>query len=214
MKLLSSLTLASILTSSLAFAQTTMCFKENHKSMSTIETTSLNGGECQNQKSVQDMKNDGWSVADINISNTSDGSNYIYIFKKEEKKLSSINEKALEEKILQRLETRKKEEQAAMKKEIKLRMSKNGKELYINKCQSCHGEKADEIYGPSRALSELNLYDFKTTIRDYGLGEYNRGQAFVMIPYANLMDNQDVKNVYSYIQSLKEKKDTQNKEEK
>ncbi|MGB6327667.1 MAG: cytochrome c [Halarcobacter sp.] len=212
MKLLPSLIFTSILTLSLAHAQTTMCFKENHKSISTIETTSLNGGECQNQKSVQDMKKEGWSVADIDISKTENGSNYIYIFKKEELVLSSVNEKALEEKILQRLEERKTLELATKKKEVKMRMSKDGKKLYINKCQSCHGENANEIYGTSRALTELNFFDFKTTLRDYGLGEYDRGQAFVMLPYANLMDSRDVKNVYSYINSLKPKenqKDTQ-----
>ncbi len=40
-----------------------------------------------NQKYVQDMKNEGWSVADINIDKTEDGSNYVYIFKKENSKL-------------------------------------------------------------------------------------------------------------------------------
>ena len=38
------------------FAQTTMCFKENHSSMSTIETTALNGGACDGKYSVNDMK--------------------------------------------------------------------------------------------------------------------------------------------------------------
>lgn len=205
MKLLTSITLG-LFTSTALLAQTTMCFKEGHTSMATIESTPLDGGACASTKSVNDMKKNGWAVEDIKIESATKGKNYIYILKKDEATISTIDEEKLEEKILKRLDDRKKQEIATRKKEIKLRMSKNGKKLYINKCQSCHGEKADEEYGRSRALTELTLFDFKTTIRDYNLGEYDRGQAFVMRPYANLMDSQDIKNVYSYIQSLKEKK--------
>lgn len=212
MKLLSSATLALLTTTSL-FAQTTMCFKENHPSMTTIETITLDGGLCSSSKSVQDMKNEGWSVDDIKIEKSSSGNNYIYIFKKNEQTISSLDEEKFEQRILQRLETRKKEELQAKKKEINLRMAKDGKALYIKKCQSCHGEKAKKLYGPSRALIDLNFFDFKTTIRDYELGEYDRGQAFVMKPYANLMSSRDVKNVYSYIKSLKPK-EIQEKEDK
>lgn len=206
MKLLTSVTLG-LLASSTLFAQTTMCFKEAHTSMATIESTPLDGGACGSKKSLNDMKKAGWAVEDIKIETANIGKNYIYILKKDENTLSTINEEKLEQKILQRLEDRKKQEIASKKKEVKLRMSRNGKKLYINKCQSCHGENADEVYGRSRALSKLSLFDFKTTIRDYNLGEYDRGQAFVMKPYANLMNSQDIKNVYSYIQTLKNKKE-------
>ncbi len=206
MKLLTSITL-SLFTTTLLFAQTTMCFKENHQSITTIETIPLDGGLCASTKSIQDMKKEGWSIEDIKIEKVTSGNNYIYILKKELPVLTSIDEEKLEQKILQRLESRKKEEQTTKKKEIKLRMSKDGKRLYIDKCQNCHGEKANKIYAQSRALINLSLYDFKTTIRDYSLGEYDRGQAFIMTPYANLMNSQDIKNVYSYIQSLKPKKE-------
>lgn len=206
MKLLTSITL-SLLTSSALFAQTTMCFKEAHTSMATIESTPLDGGACGSSKSLNDMKKAGWAVEDIKIESAQKGKNYIYILKKDEATISTIDEEKLEQKILQRLEDRKKQEIATKKKEIKIRMSRNGKKLYIKKCQSCHGQNADEEYGRSRALTELSLFDFKTTIRDYNLGEYDRGQAFVMKPYANLMNSQDIKNVYSYIQSLKTQKD-------
>jgi len=207
MKLLSSIALTSILTATIATAQTTMCFKENHKSMTTIETTALNGGECQNQKSVQDMKKEGWSVADINIDKTKNGANYIYIFKKEETNLSSIDEKALEEKILNRLEERKKQEIATKKKEAYIRKSKSGEKLYNNKCISCHGKNGElKARGVSRPIKDLNLQDFTLSIRGYNLGDYDRGMAFVMKPYATLMDSSDIKNVYVYLQSLKETK--------
>lgn len=108
MKFLPSIALASILTATIATAQTTMCFKENHKDMSTIENTALHGGECKGFKSAKQMNNEGWKTDDIKITSTKNGNNYIYIFKKEEKGLSSVDQAALETKILQRLEQRKK----------------------------------------------------------------------------------------------------------
>lgn len=207
MKLLTTITLGLLTTSSL-LAQTTMCFKENHTSMATIETTPLNGGACNSSKSVKDMEKEGWSVDDIKIESSSNGNNYIYIFKKESSTISSLDEEKLEERIMQKLETRKKEELIAKKIQIKERMSKNGRELYIDKCQQCHGEKADKLaYNSSRPLINLNLSDFEQAIRDYTLDEYDRGYAFIMKPYANLMNSQRIKDVYSYIQSLKPKKE-------
>ncbi len=214
MKLLTSVTLGLITATSL-FAQTTMCFKENHNSMATIESTPLDGGACSSSKSLLDMKKEGWAVEDIKIETASSGKNYIYVLKKEEtQNLSKLDEEKLEQRILQRLETRKQEELAAKKKEVKIRMSKDGKALYIKKCQNCHGEKADNPYGNSRALVNLNFVDFKTTIRDYELGEYDRGQAFIMRPYANAMNSTDIKNVYSYIQTLKPKEENKQEESK
>lgn len=215
MKLLSTIALSSILAASIATAQTTMCFKENHKSMATIETTALSGGECKNQKSVQDMKNDGWSVADINIDKTENGSNYIYIFKKEEANLSALDEKALEEKILNRLEQRKQQEIATKKKDAYIRKSKSGEKLYLDKCATCHGDKGElKARGISRPINELDLQDFTLSIRGYNNGEYDRGMAFVMKPYATLMTSNDIKNVYVYLKSINQKTQdkTENKE--
>ena len=58
-----------------------MCFKENHQSMSTIETTPLDGGLCASKNTITDMKAKGWNVDDIKISNTPNGMNFIYILK-------------------------------------------------------------------------------------------------------------------------------------
>ncbi len=107
MKLLTSVTLGLITATSL-LAQTTMCFKENHPSMTTIESTPLNGGLCSSSKSIQDMKKEGWSVEDIKIEKSANGNNYIYVLKKEAQTLSTLDEEKLEQRILQRLETRKK----------------------------------------------------------------------------------------------------------
>ena len=204
MKLITSVTLGLLTTSSL-YASTTMCFKENHQSMTTIETIALDGGECASLKSVQDMKKDGWIIDDIKIESSQNGKNYIYIFKKDNI-TTSMDEEKLEERIMQKLENRKIEEAKAKIVEVKNKMSKNGKDIYINQCQRCHGKKAElEAYNTSRALINLNLEDFQQSIRDYTIGEYDRGAAMVMKPYANNLNTKKIKDVYSYIKSLKPK---------
>ncbi|RXJ94326.1 hypothetical protein CRV00_07060 [Malaciobacter molluscorum] len=230
MRLLTTLTLTSMMTLSIAAAQTTMCFKQNHKDMATIENTKLDGGLCKGSKSVEDMKKEGWQIDDIKITSKENANNYIYIFKKADPKkevivqkvtpviqpttpttkqvvVSNIDEAALEEKILQRLEQRKKEEIALKKKQIYFRKSKSGEKLYKNKCQSCHGEKGEiKSKGFSREINKLNLQDFTISIRDYNNGTYDRGAAFIMRPYATLMTDQDIKNVYVYLRSINQKK--------
>ncbi|MCP4971264.1 MAG: cytochrome c [Arcobacter sp.] len=208
MKILSSIALG-ILTSTYTLAQTTMCFKENHTSMITIEKTVLNGGLCSSKKSVIDMKKDGWIVDDIKIEKTSLGNNYIYIFKKNNKTLSSLNEAEIEKIVMKKLETRKKEEIEIQKRDIKLKMSKSGKEIYLRHCQSCHGKNADiKSHNTSRPLINLSFTDMKLAIRDYTLGEYDRGRAFIMKPYSDLLTTKRLKDVYSYIQTLKDNNKT------
>ena len=194
-KLLMLLSLSTLGLTSL-YAETTMCFKENHKQFSTIDATKLDGGECKSQKSAEDMKKEGWTVDDIKIN----GTNYVYIFKKQTT-LSTVNMAELERKVLEKLEIRKKEEREAAKREIRMQKSLTGQKIYTNKCQNCHGEQGEVDYNTSRAINTLNLDDFLTTIRDYGLGEYDRGQAFVMTPY--VIGKNDAQNVYIYLQSLK-----------
>lgn len=207
MKLLTSLTLSIFAITTLS-AQTTMCFKENHTSMSTIENTKLDGGECQGLNSVKDMKKAGWKTDDIKITSTPSGHNYIYIFKKNEQTISSIDEAALETKILQRLEQRKIEEIAVKKQVLFARKSKSGEALYKNKCVSCHGQNGELVArGTSRVIKDLNLSDFELAIRDYNLGTYDRGMAFVMAPYANSLTKRDIKNVYIYLKSINQNKE-------
>jgi cytochrome c553 len=203
----------SLLSTSALLAQTTMCFKENHNSMATIESTPLDGGLCSSAKSLNDMKKEGWSVDDIKIEPSTNGKNYIYILKKETQTLSTMDEEKLEQRIMQRLEKRKVQEQAKKKKEALVKMSRSGKELYISKCQQCHGEKAEKrAYGTSRPLVELSLEDMQLSIRDYKIGDYDRGKAFLMKPYANILIDRDVKNVYSYIRTFKPKQEKKEEE--
>lgn len=207
MKVLSAITFGLLTTTSL-LANTTMCFKENHTSMTTIETTPLDGGECNSTKSINDMKKEGWIVDDIKIESSSNGNNYIYILKKETINASSLDEEKLEARIMQKLEKRKEAEKAEKIIQIKEKMSKDGKKFYINKCQSCHGEKAEKkAYGTSRPLIDLSLEDMQLSIRDYRVDDYDRGNAFVMKRYVNILTEKRIKDIYSYIKTLKPKKE-------
>ncbi|WP_428026300.1 c-type cytochrome [Arcobacter sp.] len=200
-KLISAFTFTALTTMSL-FAQTTMCFKENHKSMSTIEKTKLDGGLCSGEKSPSKMKEEGWNVNDIKITETKNGYNYIYVFKKNEN-VSNFDIDKLEKQIIARLEDKDKEakRQAIVKRNYA--MSISGKQRYIAKCQRCHGEKGEiESSGTSRPIKDLSLDDFIMTMRDYNLGTYNRGQAFVMMPFATISSTDDIKNIYVYLQSI------------
>ena len=106
-----------LLSSTSLLAETTMCFKENHKSMTTIESTPLDGGICNSKFSINDMKAKGWSVDDIKISQTANGMNFIYILKTASSAQATPviagNQADMEARILQKLEKKKVEEEKA-----------------------------------------------------------------------------------------------------
>lgn len=76
------------------FAQETICFKNGVTSPSEIETTPLNGVICRGTLSVNDMKNDGWQILDIQIATVESKLNYSYYFYKNEKIQASPSIKA------------------------------------------------------------------------------------------------------------------------
>jgi len=89
-----------LLLSSLTYAtaQTTMCFKQNHADLVTIENAKLDGGECASQKSSNDMKKEGWTIADIKMTPSASGTDFIYLFKKETS-LENVSEEVLMDKL-------------------------------------------------------------------------------------------------------------------
>lgn len=214
MKLLTTITLGLITTTSL-FAQTTMCFKEDHKSMTTIENTALDGGECNGTLNTKEMKANGWSVDDIKITTNNGKYNFIYIFKKNQTQsnFSQLNRNAnitdaeLENRILKKLEAKKIQEEKEIEIERVLKNKLAGRNLYIGKCQSCHGEEAKKKpYNTSRALINLSKEEIEESIRDYSNDDKDGGYAMVMKPYANLLTKDKIEQVYQYIQTLKIKK--------
>jgi len=75
---------ATLLVANSLNAKTTICYKKGWETPSNIETTKLDGGECNGEKSLKDMKRAGWYIKDIDIKSADKGLDYNYI-------LSDIN---------------------------------------------------------------------------------------------------------------------------
>lgn len=191
-------------------ADTTMCFKENHVSMSTIENTALNGGACEGKYSINDMKAKGWIVDDIKISQSANGMNFIYILKIASAPVQSSqfvgNQAQMEANILAKLEAKKEaEEKAKVEKELK-DAAIIAKELYINKCQTCHGTNGEKrAYNSARPLRDLSQEDMQESIKNYKVGKVDSMNANIMAPYANFIDYKEIKGIYAYLKELNNK---------
>lgn len=198
-----------LLSSTSLLAETTMCFKEN-ASMTTIESTPLNGGACNGKYTVNDMKAKGWSVDDIKISQTTNGMNFIYILKT----ASSVqatpviagNQADMEARIIEKLEKKKVEEQKAkVEKELKDAQI-DAQKIYTSKCQTCHGENGEKkAYNTARPLKDLSLEDMEESIKDYKNGTKNSGNATIMAPYASFVDYKEIKGIHAYINKINNK---------
>ena len=195
-----------LLSSTSIFAETTMCFKEN-ASMSTIENTPLDGGVCNGKLSVNDMKAKGWSVDDIKISQSQTGMNFIYILRTASSPVQSSqfvgNQAQMEANILAKLEAKKEaEEKAKVEKELK-DAAVIAKELYTNKCQTCHGTKGEvNAYNTARPLKDLSVEDMQESIKNYKVGKVDSMNANIMAPYANFIDYKEIKGIHAYLQSI------------
>ena len=200
-----------LLGSTSLLADTTMCFKENHKSMSTIENTPLEGGACAGKYTVNDMKAKGWSVDDIKISQTANGMSFIYVLKTATAATTTSsnftgNQAQMEANILAKLEQKKvAEEKAKVEQELK-DTAVISKELYVNKCQSCHGENGEKsAYNTSRPLKDLSFEDMQESIKNYKIGKVDSMNANIMTPYANFVDYKEIKGINAYLKELNTK---------
>ncbi len=193
------------------FAETTMCFKENQSSMSTIESTPLNGGLCGGKFSVNDMKSKGWSVDDIKISQTPTGMNFIYILKngttiQTTSTVTTGSQADMEARIMAKLEKKKvEEEKAKVEKELK-DAQVDAEKLYTSKCQNCHGVNGEKrAYNSSRPLKDLTYDEMQESIKDYKTGNKNSGNATIMAPYASFIDYKELKGVQAYLSKINNK---------
>lgn len=200
-----------LLGSTSLLADTTMCFKENHKSMSTIENTPLDGGICAGKYTVNDMKTKGWSVDDIKISQTANGMSFIYVLKTATAATTTSsnftgNQAQMEANILAKLEQKKvAEEKAKVEQELK-DTAVISKELYTNKCQTCHGTNGEKsAYNTSRPLKDLSLEDMQESIKNYKIGKVDSMNANIMTPYANFVDYKEIKGINAYLKELNSK---------
>jgi len=172
-------------------ANTTMCFKENHPSISTIENTPLDGGECQGKYSLNDMKKKAWIVSDIKIS----GNNYIYIFK------TSNNQQNLDENILEQLEARKEAKEALKIEQEKKELISQAQKLYINQCQTCHGKKGEIKQGNS-ILKDLSIDDMKEAAKDYKSGVGEKAYSVYAPIHINFLDKKSIESIKAYLDTI------------
>ena len=199
-----------LLGSSSLLADTTMCFKENHQSMATIENTPLDGGVCNGKFTVNDMKAKGWNVDDIKISQTANGMNFIYILKNVTSVTTTSNftgnQAQMEANIMAKLEKKKEaEEKAKVEQELK-DSATIAKELYTSKCQTCHGVNGEKsAYNTARPLKDLSLEDMQESIKNYKVGKIDSMNANIMTPYANFIDYKEIKGINAYLKSINNK---------
>jgi len=178
-----------ILGSSL-LANTTMCFKENHPSISTIEDTPLDGGECQGKYSINDMKKKAWIISDIKIN----GNNYIYIFKTKNNP-SNIDD------TLEQLEAKNKAKEALKIEKEKEELIAQSKKLYINQCENCHGEKGEIKQGYS-ILKDLSINDMKEAIKNYKSGIGDKASSVYGPIHINFLDNKTIEGIKAYLDTI------------
>jgi cytochrome c553 len=199
-----------LLSSTSLLAETTMCFKENHKSMTTIESTPLDGGICNSKFSVNDMKAKGWSVDDIKISQTATGMNFIYILKTASSvqvtPLVSGNQADMEARIVEKLEKKKEAEAKAKEVQEIKEAAIDGEKVYTTKCQSCHGINGEKsAYNSSRPLKSLSIEEMSESIKNYKVGSVTSNNATIMAPYANYLDEKTIKGVHGYLAKINNK---------
>ena len=68
-----------LLSMTIANAKTTVCYKKDWSSPSTIETTALDGGACEGKYSIEQMKEMGWNVLDIQVNSEQNSLSYQYL---------------------------------------------------------------------------------------------------------------------------------------
>ena len=180
--------------------------------MSTIENIALEGGACAGKYSIKDMKAKGWSVDDIKISQGSNGMNFIYILK-DGKTVQPVyssnfsgNSADMEARIIEKLEKKKEIEKKAKEAEELKEAMESAQNLYTNKCQNCHGINGElSAYNSARPLKDLSIEDMQESIRDYKNGKRNSINANIMVPYANFLDNKEIKGIHAYLNKINTK---------
>lgn len=195
-------------------AEITICAKENLDSIINIEEKTLDGGECKNKYSLNEMKKNGWQVQDAKITTKENKYSIVYILNKSNNQIntttSNINEKDLEEKIIKKLEAKQVKKENKIKQEKSENLIELGKKIYVSKCQTCHGQKGEKAaYGTSKVLNTLSYEDMKFAINDYTSYDpknpedtYDNGNAIIMRPYAANITNYELQNIKNYLDSI------------
>lgn len=189
---------------SLLAASTTMCYKKNHLDPSTIGSVVLDGGKCDGKYSLEDMKQQGYSVENLKLQNATDGLSYIYVLtKKDETSQKIVTSSITNDQLKTQLKAINEEKELKKEQEETQNTLKEGEKLYNATCKRCHGDGSIAAYNSSRPLNDLSLEDMQIAIRDYSNGSKDNGMAMVMTPYANSITSNELESVYNYLQTLK-----------
>lgn len=203
--------LSTTLCTALAMASTTMCFKKDHMDPSNIETIPLEGGECKDMFSVEDMKKQGYNVDDIKITVGNNGMNYMYVFSKKNVIIGNANTKApagtqvlTKEQLKSYLNELKEEEKLEQKRKEIMGDITLGKEIYTTTCVSCHGKKGElKAYNVARPLNTLSYKEMEEAMEDYDLDRREGNYVFIMKPYASSLNDAKLKGIATYLRTLK-----------
>ena len=191
-------TLAIVFITSTLLGETTLCYKENITTPSKIEMIPFDGGICDGKFSIHQMKGLGWSIKDIAITKGENGSNYTYILYRENTQKENgtpiqISSKELKSQLLI-LENEKQDQAMAEKKTLAI---KNGKKIYEQQCERCHGSNGEKKPYTSGVLQGMTSDDFEEAMRDYGLNQRDNGAALIMNPYTLISSER--KDVIEYL---------------
>jgi mono/diheme cytochrome c family protein len=185
-----------------AFANTTMCYKNNLNDISDIENKKFDGGECKGINTISDMKANNWNIDDIKISQKDDTFSFIYILKKDIKQTNiptTSTGKIDYDKLSKVVKQNKKQEK--LDKSLA-----HGKRVYNKNCKSCHGTNGKQTpQNTSLAISNFDLETLQSTMRAYSWDEQDKGFAMVMKPYSDLTTPKEIENIYKYLQSINKK---------
>lgn len=104
---------------------------------------------------------------------------------------------------LQKEEKRETKAPKAGKKQSEDDAIANGRKIYTNSCQSCHGDDGMERSYRSRPIANLSQREFTNAMRGYRNNTYDRGTAMIMQPHARGVSSSQISDIISYLESLK-----------
>lgn len=79
-----------------------------------------------------------------------------------------------------------------------------GKAVYERACARCHGaDGMKKASNNSMAIADMNFEEMEDAIKGYRNGDYGGNMKYSMIPYAELLTNEEMANIVDYLHSMK-----------
>ena len=115
---------------------------------------------------------------------------------------TAVNQEQLEANIMAKLEAKKVAEEK-VKVEEELKVAKiDSQAIYVNKCQSCHGEKGETVKSGFKALRTLSTSDMEEALKDYALGRENKSSSVYAPVHVNNLNEKTIKGIKAYLDSI------------